>query len=99
MDAPKAFADSRVFVAIDKIVERVKQFRCEPEFTSWLNEREASIPRLGMSDQEVLGRLITLIAYSNNAKADGITRLIDQGVFTRQEAIVPRRCLKNYAFR
>jgi hypothetical protein len=83
MNAPSTFVDERVFVAIDEMVERVKQFKCEPKFTSWLDERENSVPRLGMTDQEVLGRLITLIAYSNNAKADGITRLVDQGVFER----------------
>jgi hypothetical protein len=85
MNAPHPSVDDseRVFRAIDEMVETVNRFKRDPEFTLWVDERVACVPCFNSTDEVLLGRLITLIAYSNNAKADGITRLVDQGVLKR----------------
>jgi 3-methyladenine DNA glycosylase Tag len=63
------------------MMERVKRFRLDPQFAQAVRERQNLIPDFDWPDNEILGRLIALIAYSNNAHADSVTQMVKAGVF------------------
>lgn len=69
------------FQAIDNVVDRVNSFKVDPEFTQQIEDRRNLIPDFGLKDDEILYRLIELIAYSNNANAQLVTRLLSSNVF------------------
>jgi hypothetical protein len=72
---------NKCFQAIDNMVERVDSFKVDPEFTKQIEERRNLVPNFNLSDKEILRRLVELIAYSNNANAQNVTRLLDREVF------------------
>ncbi len=76
MEAPERAVD-----AIDKMVERVNCFKIDPQFTQWVEERRVSVPDFTLDDEQILRRLMVLIAYSNNANAKQVTRLVEGEVF------------------
>jgi hypothetical protein len=67
--------------AIDKMVDRVNHFKVDPQFTRWVGERVERTPDFDLKDEEILRRLVVLIAYSNNANAERVERLVERGVF------------------
>jgi len=71
---------SESLAAIDKVIQRVDRFRVEPEFTSELNWRVEGKPNFSLPDEKILARMIDLIAYSNNAPADKVGKLIESGI-------------------
>jgi 3-methyladenine DNA glycosylase Tag len=72
---------SKSFQASDNMVNRVNAFRVDPEFTRHIEDRLSRVPDFSWTDEEILRRLIELIAYSNNANAQKVTRLVDRDVF------------------
>ena len=85
MSTPQPFLDDDgcLFKAIDAMLEQVNRFRSDPAFESWVEERVACVPRFESTDDELLGRFITLIAYSNNAQANLVTRMVELGVLRK----------------
>ncbi|MFL6352580.1 MAG: DNA-3-methyladenine glycosylase I [Bryobacteraceae bacterium] len=65
------------------MMDRIAQFKANPEFDKELMVRESRIPDFDLEDEKILGRMIALIGYSNNARADKITPLVVNGVFER----------------
>jgi hypothetical protein len=65
------------------MVEHVNRFKCDPEFTLEVKRRATCVPDPNSTDEDLLERMIYLIAYSNNAPADAVTRLYDSGAFKR----------------
>ena len=80
--------------AIDNMVDRVNHFKIEPQFTQWVDERVELIPDFGMTDEEILRRLVVLIAYSNNANAEKVTQLVESHAF---DAIFQDYSIRNTA--
>jgi len=72
---------SREIQAIDELVDRINRFKVDPQFSQTTKERQDKIPDFNSSDQFVLHRLIDLIAYSNNANADKVGRLLERRPF------------------
>ena len=70
-----------VFEAIDKMVERVNRFKIDPQFTQQVEERHGKVPDFTLDDQRILRHLMVLTAYSNNANAEKVTRLVEGKVF------------------
>jgi hypothetical protein len=73
----------RIFQRVDDIVARIKQFQVEPDFSQAVTERINRTPDLGLVDDAILKRFIKLIAYSNNARADVVGRIVRSGIFDR----------------
>jgi hypothetical protein len=71
---------SESLVAIDKVIQRVNGFRVEPEFTNELKWRIEGGPDFSLPDEKILARMIDLIAYSNNAPADKVGKLIESDI-------------------
>ena len=67
--------------AIDGMVARVDRFKVEPQFAQWVNERVELVSNFDMKDDEVLRRLVVLIAYSNSANAEKVTQLVESHAF------------------
>jgi hypothetical protein len=75
------FCGDSVIRTIDEMIERVDRFRIDPGLTRQVEVRSALAPDFSSGDCEILGRMIALIAYSNNARADKVSHLIESGVF------------------
>jgi hypothetical protein len=72
---------TRHIKVIDEMVERVNHFKVIPEFTQQVEERRNLIPNFSWKDEEILRRLILVIAYSNQANAQNVTQIVKRGVF------------------
>jgi hypothetical protein len=83
MTRPRSYLDASVgaIEAIDKMVERVNRFKIDPQFTQQMEDRRRKAPNFAMSDSEVLRHLMILVAYSNNANSEKVTRLVEGPVF------------------
>lgn len=71
----------KCFKAIDEMVERVDRFKVDPCFSKEVDERRNQTPDLGLNDDEILRLLVALIAYSNNAKSEKVTPLVERQIF------------------
>lgn len=74
---------ARIFDAIDAMVEHINRFKCDPGFTLEVERRAAYVPDPNSKDEDLLERMIYMIAYSNNAQADAVTRVYNEGAFKR----------------
>ncbi|MFZ3213467.1 MAG: DNA-3-methyladenine glycosylase I [Terriglobales bacterium] len=72
---------SKTVEAIDEMVERINRFKADPQFTQEMEKRTRLVPDFNLRDEEILQRLILLIAYSNAAKASKVTCLVESEVF------------------
>jgi methyladenine glycosylase len=73
---------SRAIRAIDEMTKLVDCFK-NAQFTQEAEKRSSLTPDFNWKDEHILCRLIALIAYSNNAKAAGVTRILESGVFNQ----------------
>jgi len=71
---------SESLAAIDKVIQRIDSCRVEPEFTNELKWRVEGKPDFNLPDEKILARMIDLIAYSNNAPANKVGKLIESGI-------------------
>ena len=69
-----------VFRKLDGIVERVDSFKEDPQFTEEFNLRNSRLPDSSWGDPEYLREFATLISYSQNARSDAVSEMIDTGV-------------------
>jgi hypothetical protein len=68
--------------AIDGMVERINRFKVEPRFSAEMKERELKRPDFNLKDEYLLSRLVALIAYSQQAPSDRVTRLLQTPIFS-----------------
>jgi len=83
MTPQEAFSEdlNRVFEAIDGMVERVERFKVDPQFAAEVKNRDNRRPDFALNDERILERLIELIAFSNNARSEGVDTLVQRQVF------------------
>ncbi len=81
--ASPSFADPKQIQAIDRMVQRVHEFKVEGPFTREIERRQQLAADFTRRDNDILGRMVALIAYSNNARASKVQDLEDGGVFRR----------------
>ncbi len=65
---------------IDTIADRIRQHAIEPEYSSEVQSHNRT-PNYEVSDNDILRTMIELIAYSQGARVDRISAMIDRGVF------------------
>jgi 3-methyladenine DNA glycosylase Tag len=70
-----------LFPDIDQMVSRVNEFRIDPEFQNEVNARANSKPDFALSDIEILKKFVYLIAYSQQANSQRVTKLVQSGTF------------------
>ena len=73
--------NTEIFERIDKLFESVDMVRREPEFSTEVGNRQTTEVRDPQSDDEMLERLASLIAYSKGAKDKFVERLFIDGFF------------------
>jgi 3-methyladenine DNA glycosylase Tag len=73
---------ANVVEAIDRIVERVHEFKVDAIFTPEYESRLSKTPDFSLNDEYVLRRLVTLIAYSNQANSSRVSALVDSPRFS-----------------
>jgi 3-methyladenine DNA glycosylase Tag len=78
--APSVMTKSTT-MAIDEMIERVNRFKKEPDFTQDMEKRRLKTPDFTLSDDQILRRMVKLIAYSNNAQSAKVTALFNPDVF------------------
>lgn len=71
-----------IFTQIDLMIDRVCKFQT-PKFQPELLERERHSPNFDLSDDELLKILATLIAYSQQAQAKVVGKLLASGLFDK----------------
>ena len=71
------------FPAIDKMVERIDQFKADPGFSQEVGRRDDWIPKFDWPDEDILHRMIDLIAYGNAANSKKVGALLESGVFNQ----------------
>jgi hypothetical protein len=57
----------KCFQAIDNMVDRINSFKVDPDLTQQIEDRRNLFADFDLKDDEILHRLIELIAYGNNA--------------------------------
>jgi 3-methyladenine DNA glycosylase Tag len=72
---------SRIFSKIDVLIKRVDQFKSDPQFSDEVKKRTARKPSFDETDDEVFGRVVKLIAYSQAARTSSVKPLIENGIF------------------
>jgi 3-methyladenine DNA glycosylase Tag len=72
--------NDEVFGRIDSLVERIRRFAAEPEFSNDVARRECA-PNFDLSDADILRTMIELIAFSQQAPASRIVEMIRRGIF------------------
>lgn len=73
----------QLFHRIDLIIERINEFRIEPEFSEQIKIRHERKVPLNLSDNEIIEIFTHLIAYSQNANSKLVEQIIDTGIFTQ----------------
>lgn len=69
-----------IFQRIDGLVARIHQFQVEPDLSDEVKARSDRTPDFELPDDAILKRLISLIAYSNNARAEAVSQIVRSGV-------------------
>jgi hypothetical protein len=72
----------KIFHRIDLIREEVDSQVREPEFSDEKREREQRNPNMIEDDNDVLRRFAELIAFSENAKSDKVSNMLETDIFT-----------------
>jgi len=75
--------NEQAFRKVDDIVKRIEQFQVRPDFPRAVMERANRTPDFGLADDAILKKLIRVIAYSNNAKAKEVGKIMDTGILDR----------------
>jgi 3-methyladenine DNA glycosylase Tag len=70
-----------VFARIDALLERIRKYASEPEFSKEIRSRERT-PNFDLPDNDVLWEMIEVIALSQAVPAKRIGDMIDRGVFS-----------------
>jgi hypothetical protein len=63
------------------MVTRVDRFKVDPEFSKQMEDRQGKVPDFSRDDAQILRDLVVLIAYSNNANSEKVTRLVEGSTF------------------
>ena len=69
-----------VFDKIDALLETIRNYAVEPEFSNKVRDRERQ-PNYELEDNDVLRTMIELIAFSQGTRADRIGAMRERGVF------------------
>lgn len=71
----------KLYSSIDYIMSRVNSARKEPEFTKEVEERLQRSPKIVKDDKDVLKEFSKLIAFSQNAKSNLVSDMLDKNVW------------------
>lgn len=75
--------ETHQFFLLDRMTESVRAVAREPGFSREVRARESRKPEALAGDAAVLQKIASLIAYSQNAPADGVGRMLEGGGFER----------------
>lgn len=69
------------FEVLDKIIESARSVAREPGFSEEVARRRDAVPATIESESDLLRKCATLIAYSQNARSDLVSNMIETGAF------------------
>ena len=72
---------TKIFNNIDKLIQRVDCFKCEPLFSHEKSKRQNKLVSPLLDDNEILRTLAHLIAYSQNSNSEIVERLLESGKY------------------
>ena len=74
---------AKIFNNIDKLIQKVDRFKCEPLFSHEKSKRQNKLVSPLLDDNEILRTLSHLIAYSQNSNSEIVERLLNSGKYDK----------------
>ena len=69
------------FAKIDDMIATISQYRIDPALSDAECGRKETVPDFNQTDEMLFQTVVELIAYSNNARANLVTNLVQSGIF------------------